>query len=80
MPETIAIGCRLYGLAPAQALAAATANAAWVLGLGDPCGRLVPGARADLVLIEGDGPDHLAYRPGHDPVLETWIAGARQAV
>lgn len=80
MPETIAIGCRLYGLAPAQALAAATANAAWVLGLGDPCGRLVPGARADLVLIEGDGPDHLAYRLGHDPVLETWIAGARQAV
>lgn len=80
MPETIAIGCRLYGLAPTEALAAATANAAWVLGLGDLHGRLVPGARADLVLIEGDGPDHLAYRPGHDPVLETWIAGVRQPV
>ncbi len=75
MPETIAIGCRLYGLSPAEALAASTANAAWVLGLGATHGRLVVGARADVVVIEGDGPDHLAYRPGHDPVLATYVGG-----
>jgi imidazolonepropionase len=75
MPETVAIGCRLYGLSPAEALAAATANAAWVLGLGDQHGRLVPGARADVLVLEGDGPDHLAYRPGHDPVIEVLVAG-----
>ncbi|MEX0985414.1 MAG: amidohydrolase family protein, partial [Actinomycetota bacterium] len=76
MPETITIGCRLYGLSPAEALAASTANAAWVLGLGATHGRLVVGARADVVVIEGDGPDHLAYRPGHDPVLATYVGGA----
>jgi len=77
MPETIAIGCRLYGLTPSEALAAATANASYVLGLGATHGRLVPGLRADVVVIEGDGPDHLAYRPGHDPVLATYVGGVR---
>jgi imidazolonepropionase len=76
MPETIALGCRIYGLSPAQALAAATANAAHALGLGDRLGRLVPGLRADVIVLEGDGPDHLAYRPGHDPVLRTYVGGA----
>jgi len=75
MPETIAIGCRLYGLSPAEALAAATANAAHVLGLGDRLGRLRPGLRADVLVLEGNGPDHLAYRPGHDPVIRTYVDG-----
>ncbi|HYJ61935.1 MAG TPA: imidazolonepropionase [Actinomycetota bacterium] len=77
VPETIAIGCRLYGLAPVGALAAATANAAWVLGLDDRLGRLAPGLRADVLILEGDGPDHLAYRPGHDPVLGGVVGGMR---
>ena len=75
MPETIAIGCRLYGLSPPEALAAATANAASVLGLAGRLGRLAPGLRADVLVVEGDGPEHLAYRPGHDPVLQTYVAG-----
>ena len=75
MPETIAIGCRLYGMSPDEALAAATANAAHVLGLGHRLGRLVPGLQADVLVLEGDGPHHLAYRPGHDPVLRTYLAG-----
>src|SRR5215211_5783017 len=41
------------GLEPAQALAAATSRAAAHLGLGDT-GRVEPGARADLLLVEGD--------------------------
>ncbi|SRR6266545_406125 len=41
------------GLAPGQALAAATSVAAAHLGLAD-VGRVVPGARADLLLVEGD--------------------------
>ena len=53
MPETIAIGCRLYGLSPAEALAAATANAAHVLGLGASHGRLAPGHRADVLRARG---------------------------
>jgi len=75
MPETIAFACRLYGLTPAQALAAATANPAHVLGLGVTHGRLVPGMRADLLVIEGTGVERLAYRPGHDPVRRTYVGG-----
>lgn len=41
------------GLTPAQALQAATANAADVFGLTDR-GRISPGLRADLILVNGD--------------------------
>ncbi len=43
----------LAGLAPAAALAAATANPAAAFGLDDR-GRIAPGLRADLVLVQGD--------------------------
>jgi hypothetical protein len=41
------------GLAPAQALAAATSLPAKRFGLGDR-GRIAPGLRADLLLVDGD--------------------------
>ncbi|KAB2964009.1 MAG: amidohydrolase family protein [Thermoanaerobaculia bacterium] len=41
------------GLSPVEALAAATGRVATAYGLGDR-GRIEPGRRADLVLIEGD--------------------------
>jgi imidazolonepropionase-like amidohydrolase len=41
------------GLSPGQALAAATSVAATHLGL-DDAGRIAPGARADLLLVDGD--------------------------
>ncbi len=75
MPEAIATGCSLYGLTPAEALCAATANPAWVLGLTGELGTLVPGGRADLLVLEGDAFRHVPYRPGHDPVVRTVIGG-----
>jgi imidazolonepropionase len=75
MPEAIAIGCSLYGLTPAEALSASTANPAWVLGRSDELGTLVPGGRADLLVLEGDAFRHVPYRPGHDPVVRTVIGG-----
>src|SRR5262249_60162703 len=41
------------GLTPAEALAAATAVAAGAFALADR-GRIAPGLRADLVLVDGD--------------------------
>jgi imidazolonepropionase-like amidohydrolase len=41
------------GLSPAEALAAATSVPASIFGLADH-GRIAPGARADLVLVDGD--------------------------
>jgi imidazolonepropionase len=75
MPFVIALACRLYGLRPHEALAAATVNAAHVLGLGEEVGRLIPGYRADAVVLDVPGFEEVAYRPDHDPVLAVVCAG-----
>jgi imidazolonepropionase-like amidohydrolase len=43
-----------YGMTPVQALTAATATAARVLGLERTIGTVSVGALADLVLVQGD--------------------------
>jgi imidazolonepropionase len=67
MPVVIGLAVRRYGWSVREALAAATFNAAWVLGLHAERGSLEVGKRADLVVL--DGPvEHIPYRFGHDPV------------
>ncbi len=75
MPETIAMACSIYGLTPLEALTAATANPAWVLGFDEDRGTLEPGKRADFVVLDGPSFAHVPYRPGHDPVVATVIGG-----
>jgi imidazolonepropionase len=75
MPETVALGCATYGLSPLDALVAATANPAWVLGLQDRLGSLEPGKRADFVVLETDQFRRVPYRPGHNPVIATFVGG-----
>ncbi|MGH2654547.1 MAG: imidazolonepropionase [Actinomycetota bacterium] len=75
MPETVALGCATYGLSPLDALVAATANPAWVLGLHDRLGSLEPGKRADFVVLEADEFRRVPYRPGHNPVIATFLGG-----
>jgi len=77
MPEAIALGCALYRLSPLAALTAATANAAWVLGLQDRLGSLEPGKRADFLVLDAPEFRMVPYRPGHNPVAEVWLAGRR---
>jgi imidazolonepropionase len=74
MPFVMALACRTYGLRPAEALVAATVNSAYVLGLEDRVGRIAPGYRADLVVI--DSPfDHLVYRPDADLIAAVVCGG-----
>jgi imidazolonepropionase len=75
MPETVAMACSLYGMTPLEALTAATANPAWVLGMSDRLGTLEPGKRADLLLLDSPSFAHVPYRPGHNPVVTTVIGG-----
>jgi imidazolonepropionase len=75
MPEAIAVGCALYRIPPLQALVAATANPAWVLGLEDRLGSLEPGKRADFVILEAEEFRLVPYRPGHRPVVRTFVGG-----
>ena len=79
MPLAVALACSLYGLTPGTALMASTANPAWVLGLHDRLGTLEPGKRADFLVLDGDAFRTVPYRPGHNPVLEVYVAGARVA-
>jgi imidazolonepropionase len=77
MPEAIAVACSLYEMTPHEALAAATVNAARVLGLDATRGTLAPGRSADLVVLDGPSFRHVPYRPGHDPVVHTFVGGKR---
>ena len=68
----IGLAVRRYGWAAREALAACTHNAAWVLGYDDR-GSIEVGKRADLLLL--DAPlEHIAYRFGHNPVMEVLAA------
>jgi imidazolonepropionase len=78
MPEVISVAASLYGLPWETSVAAATLNAAWVLGLHDRLGSLDPGKRADFVILDTDDPSMIPYRPGHNPVSEVWIGGERK--
>jgi imidazolonepropionase len=52
MPLTISLACRFCGLMPAEAIIAATWNAANILGVQDNTGSLEVGKRADLQVID----------------------------
>jgi imidazolonepropionase len=64
MQFVIALACRMMRLTPAQALAAATINAAAAVGQTHHLGSLTPGKQADLLILSVDDYRHLAYRFG----------------
>lgn len=67
MPLAIALAVRRCGLTPAEAIVAATVNAAAVLGLKDR-GTLEAGQRADLIVLCHSDERMLAYECGGNPV------------
>jgi imidazolonepropionase len=77
--ESLPLCCSLattqLKLAPAEALAACTVNAAHVLGRADRLGRLAPGYRADVVLLDAPDWRYLAYHLGGEVVDEVVVAG-----
>jgi len=75
IPFVMSLACRTYGLRPKEALAAATVNAAFTLGLDGEVGRIQEGMRADLVVLDAADVDELAYRPDHDPVVAVVCGG-----
>ncbi len=64
---TMNMGCTLFGLTPAEALAGVTCHAARALGAADT-GSIAPGLRADLAIWDVEEPAELAYRIGFNPL------------
>ncbi|GAB2686308.1 metal-dependent hydrolase family protein [Thalassiella azotivora] len=62
------------GMGPEQVLAASTSQAARLVGLADEVGRLAPGLRADVVVVDGDARDLDDLR---SRVREVWKDGER---
>jgi imidazolonepropionase len=77
MPEVMSVAASLYGVGTNPGLAAATINAASALGIAGAHGSLEPGKRADFVVLDHEDPAMVPYRPGHNPVVQTWVGGVR---
>jgi imidazolonepropionase len=75
MPIILSLGCALLGLTPAEAIVAATRNAAYAVGLGDQVGSLAIGKYADLLVIDAPSAQHLPYRFGTDLVRQVVVGG-----
>jgi imidazolonepropionase len=76
MQMVVALACRYMRLTPAQAIAAATINAARAVGLDARVGSLEPGKQADLLVLDVPDYKHLGYRYGTNLVQTVIKAGA----
>lgn len=73
------LACVNMGLTAAEALTAATLNAAHVLGMAGERGSLEVGKAADLVVWNCPGYEHLIYRPGAPLARHVFKDGRRVA-
>jgi imidazolonepropionase len=64
MQMIIALACRYMGLTQAQALVAATLNAAYAIGRGHEVGSLEAGKQADILVLDTADYRQLGYRFG----------------
>ena len=75
LPLVCSLACTQLKMSPEEALGACTVNAAHVLGRSETVGRLEPGYRADLVLLDADDWRYLAYHLGGDLVKAVVLGG-----
>ena len=75
MPVALTLAMVLLKLTAAEALAAATINGAFALGIGDRVGSLEPGKQADLVIYEAADYREIPYRFGENLVRRVLVRG-----
>ena len=76
MSLVVSLAAHQLGLSPAEALTAATINAAYAVGLGGEVGSLEVGKRADALVLNAPDHRHLAYRIG-GRLVETVVKEGR---
>jgi imidazolonepropionase len=79
LPLIMSLACTHLKMSPAEALAAATINAAYACGEGDRAGSLEPGKRADLVLWDVKDYREIPYWFGANLVRQV-IRGGKPVV
>ncbi len=75
MPWIIALGCMKMGMTPAEAVCAATYNAACALGLQGRKGALAIGCDADIQVIEAPSYARFPYHVGYPDLRDLILGG-----
>jgi imidazolonepropionase len=80
MPMILSLACTQMKMTPAEAIAAATANAARSLGRAAEIGSLDPGKRADFVVHDAGDYREIPYFFGRETAQKIFVAGELQAL
>jgi imidazolonepropionase len=75
MPMILSLACTQMKMTPAEAVTAATINAAYSLGRGDEIGSLEKGKRADFVIHDAEDYRELAYFFGVEHPWRVYASG-----
>jgi len=75
LPMVLSLACTQMKMTPAEAVTAATINAAYSLGLGDEIGSLERGKRADFVIHDCEDCRELAYFFGVEHPWRVYASG-----
>jgi imidazolonepropionase len=75
IPMILSLACTQMKMTPAEAITAATINAAWSVGRGQQIGSLEPGKLADFVIHDCADFREIAYFFGIEPAHAVYIDG-----
>lgn len=75
MPFVLSLSCTQMRMTPAEAITAATINAAYSLDRGDEIGSLEPGKRADFVIYDCEDYREIPYFAGVELASSVYIGG-----
>lgn len=75
MPFTMSLACLQMGFSPAEALTAATINAAHALGRGQSCGSLEIGKQADIIIWDIPSINFIPYHLGSSHIIRVLKLG-----
>ena len=75
MPMILSLACTQMKMSPAEAITAATVNAAYSLNRGDKIGSLEPGKRANFSIFDCEDYRELAYWFGFSQVHSVYVQG-----
>ncbi len=77
MPFVLSLACTNMRMPPAEAIASATINGAWSLGLQDRKGSIEPGKDADLAVFDVDDYREIPYWSGVNRCVATILDGEK---